>query len=186
MIRTGLLLAAGASRRFGSDDKLLASLCDQPVISYAAAAMRNTSLERRIAVITNPDLRPFLSGFELIEIASRVQSDSLIAGIKAAGSTDRLLIALADMPLITSQLLEQVVARTTDEFPAACHDGEQTSPPACFPQSWLALIAAASGDRGAGKLIRDLPEDSLILAPGLLADIDTSADLARMEIQLQP
>lgn len=185
MIRTGLLLAAGASRRFGSDDKLLAPLCDRPLVSHAVAAMRTTSLERRIAVITNPALRPFLSGFELIEIAPGSQSDSLIAGVKAAGSPDRLLIALADMPLVTSQLLERVVARATIDCPAACQESGQTSPPACFPQSWIGGIAEASGDTGARRLLRDLPKSSLVSAPDLLMDVDTPADLARAESHLR-
>lgn len=186
MTRTGLLLAAGASRRFGAEDKLLAVLHDRPVIAYAAGAMRQASLEHRIAVIANADLRPFLSGFDVVEIASGTQSDSLIAGLNAAGTPDRLLIVLADMPLVTSELLGQVVARVSDSQPAACHDEGLPMPPACFPKNWLARLADASGDRGAGRFIRDLPASALIPARGMLADIDSLADLARLEEQPRP
>lgn len=186
MTGTGLLLAAGASRRFGADDKLLAVLHDRPVITYAADAMRRAPLERRIAVITNPDLRPFLSGFDVVDIAPGTQSDSLIAGLKAADVPDRLLIVLADMPLVTSELLGQVIARVSDSQPAACHDEGPPMPPACFPKNWLARLADASGDRGAGRFIRDLPASALIPARGMLADIDSLADLARLEEQPRP
>lgn len=184
MIRTGLLLAAGASRRFGLSDKLLALLRDRPVITYAAEAMRQTPLQRRIAVITNPDLRPFLSGFDVVEIASGTQSDSLIAGLKAAGAPDLLLITLADMPLVTSELLGQVVATVSDGQPAACHDKGPPMPPVCFPKDWLLRLSDLSGDRGAGQLIRELPASALIPACGMLADIDNLADLERLKRQL--
>lgn len=185
MIRTGLMLAAGASRRFGPDDKLLALFRDRPVIMHAAKAMRQTPLEHRIAVIANPDLRPFLSGFDVIEVAPGTQSDSLIAGLKAADTPDRLLITLADMPLVTSELLAQVVTGVSGGQPAACYDDAPPMPPVCFPKDWLARLADVAGDKGAGRFIRELPASALIPACGMLADIDSLADLERLEAQLR-
>ena len=69
MIRAGLLLAAGASRRFGPKDKLLSPLRGRPLIAHAAEAMRRAALDRRIAVIANPDLAPHLAGFEIVAVA---------------------------------------------------------------------------------------------------------------------
>ena len=41
----GITLAAGLSRRFGSDDKLLAPLWGQAVASYSAKAMLDAPLD---------------------------------------------------------------------------------------------------------------------------------------------
>lgn len=177
MIRAGLLLAAGASRRFGAADKLLATLHGRPLIEYAAAAMRNAGLDRRFAVIANPDLRRYLTDFHIVQIDPGTQSDSLRAGLAAAGQPDRLLIALADMPDVTAAHLDRVLVRTRDDRPAASRGDGRPMPPACFPQAWLRRLAMLAGDRGAGHLIRDLPAAALVQAKGLLADIDRPDDL---------
>lgn len=181
MMRTGLLLAAGASRRFGAADKLLAPLDGRPLVAHAAQAMQMAALDRHIAVIANPALRPHLDGFKIVEIEPCEQSGSLRAGLQAAGETDRLLIALADMPRITSELLDRVVAATTDERPAASRDDGPPMPPACFPRDWFGRLSELTGDQGAGRLIRDLPTEALVNAPGLLTDIDTVSNLAKMK-----
>lgn len=178
MIRVGLLLAAGASRRFGAEDKLLATLNDRPLITYAAQAMRGAGLDRLIAVVANPALKPYLDDFEIVEIESPEQSVSIRAGVVAAGDFDRLLIALADMPGITCTLLKRLLEAAADSRPSASYGIGPPMPPACFPAAWLSRLSGLSGDRGAGALIRDLPPDSLIYAPELLQDIDTVEQLS--------
>ncbi|MFC0200667.1 nucleotidyltransferase family protein [Paracoccus rhizosphaerae] len=172
MIRAGLLLAAGASRRFGPDDKLLARLRGRPLLLHAADALRQVPLDRYVAVISNPSLGPLLEGFEVIVIPQGGQSDSLRAGLAHLDHPDRLLIVLGDMPDVTPSLLSQVLAHASDDGPSASHDGQHPMPPACFPRSQLPLLAALSGDRGAARLLRDLPPERLIAAPGQLRDID--------------
>lgn len=178
MMRTGLLLAAGASRRFGPEDKLLAPLRGRPLVQYAADAMRHAPLDDRVAVIANPALRPLLGGFRIVVTEKGAQSDSLRAGLAHAGQPDRLVIALGDMPDVTSDLLSQVLDLAIDDSAAASHDGQRPMPPACFPRAWLPRLAGLSGDRGAARLLRDLPEKRLVHAPALLRDVDLPRHLA--------
>ncbi|MGP9805263.1 nucleotidyltransferase family protein [Paracoccus sp. NSM] len=178
---TALLLAAGASRRFGAEDKLIAHHRGQPLIAHGAAALRATRLAQRIAVIANPALIPHLAGFRIVTLppgTAPLHSTSLRAGLAAAGQPDRLLIALGDMPGITPAHLQAIIDRTTPDRPAASTNGRAILPPACFPRAVLPRLAALTGDRGAASLLRDLPEGQLILAPDLLADIDSPGDLA--------
>ncbi|WP_378944673.1 NTP transferase domain-containing protein [Paracoccus sp. R86501] len=177
MIRTGLLLAAGASRRFGPEDKLLAGYRGRPLVSYAADAMRAADLDDRVAVVTNDAVAAHLQGFRIIRIEQGQQSDSLRAGLAAVGDPDRLLIALADMPLVTTAHLDAVLKLARDDAIAASHDGSTALPPACFPRSKLPALATLKGDQGAGRLLRDLPQDAFVHAPDLLIDIDTRHDL---------
>ncbi|WP_405405262.1 nucleotidyltransferase family protein [Paracoccus sp. Ld10] len=168
----GLLLAAGASRRFGPSDKLLAQVAGMPLVAHAAQAMRDTTLNDRIAVITNAALTPWLDGFHIVLIEQGQQSDSLRAGLAVAGSPDRLLIALGDMPDVTASHLTQVIDRSADGLPTCSHDGTAPLPPACFPRDWLARLAQLTGDQGAGRLLRELAPDRYVPAPGMLRDID--------------
>lgn len=178
---TGLLLAAGASRRFGDANKLLAPLAGRPLVAAAAEAMRALPLDRRIAVISDARLIPLLDGFHIVQISQGQQSDSLRAGLAAAADPARLLIALGDMPLVTTAHLAAILATCTDDLPAASRNQDSgPMPPACFPRSWLDRLGALTGDQGAGRLIRDLPDAQLITARDLLSDIDTREDLARL------
>lgn len=180
-VRTGLLLAAGASRRFGPENKLLVPLDGRPLVAHAAEALRAADLDRRIAVVSADGLVAHLGGFEILRIPRGEQSDSLRAGLAAAGRPHRLLIALGDMPRVTSALLDKVLAICTDHLPSASRDADgPPMPPACFPAGWLARLAVLAGDQGAGKLLRDLPPSQLIDATGLLPDIDTPESLTRL------
>ncbi|TJZ94066.1 nucleotidyltransferase family protein [Paracoccus gahaiensis] len=178
MIRTGLLLAAGASRRFGPQDKLLALLHGQPLVTHAADALRDTPLDHRIAVIAHPELARLLDGFEIILIPPGQQSDSLRAGLQAAGQPDRLLIALGDMPDVTAAHLTRILTAATEDLPACSHDGTAPLPPACFPQARLADLHSLNGDQGAARLLQDLPPTQYIDARSLLRDIDTPDQIA--------
>ncbi|WP_410219210.1 NTP transferase domain-containing protein [Paracoccus sp. (in: a-proteobacteria)] len=177
MIRTGLLLAAGASRRFGPQDKLLAPVRGRAMVIHAAEAMSGADLGHRIAVISNPELAPLLGAFTIVTISPGQQSDSLRAGLAAAGLVHRLLVALGDMPDVTAGHLDHVLRTATDVLPAASHDGQSPLPPACFPAASLRALRSLSGDQGAGRLLRDLPPEQLVHAPGLLRDIDRTGDL---------
>lgn len=177
---TALLLAAGASRRFGPEDKLLARHRGLPLIAHAAGALRGMPLGDRIAVIANPALVPHLDGFRIVTLppgTQPLQSASLRAGLGAAGQPERLLIALGDMPDITPGHLADLVARTGADLPAASTDGTAILPPACFPQAMLPRLAELSGDRGAATLVKGLPPSQLVLAPALLRDIDRPEEL---------
>ena len=178
-----VLLAAGASRRFGAADKLLAGLRGRPLVAHAAAALRQSGLAPLIAVTTNPQVAALLPEFRIVrpDLPDPAQSDSLRAGIAAARALGaaRVVVALGDMPDVPPDLLRAVAARATDTLPAAATDGARVLPPACFPAALFDALLVARGDRGARGLLAGLPEAQRVpAAPGALRDIDTPADLA--------
>ena len=178
----GLVLAAGASRRFGVADKLLAPLGGRPLASHAAAAARASGVGRWVAVTSAPEVAALLGCFEIVTVPRGcLQGESLRAGMAQVldGEPAGVVVVLADMPRVTGALIDAVVARATAHGAAACVDAARRSPPAAFLPEHFAALSAAEGDRGAGALLRRLPADALVPADGLLDDVDTQADLRR-------
>ncbi|MGI1661691.1 nucleotidyltransferase family protein [Palleronia sp. KMU-117] len=183
MITAGLLLAAGRSTRFGANNKLLAPLRGRPLLCWAAGTLGALPLDHRIAVTADRRVAALLPGFDVVTTqAGSDQSASLRTGVARAQAlgADLLLVALADMPLITPDLLEGVLRRARRHGAAAASEGALRAPPAAFAAGHFDALLALTGDRGAGALLRDLPNETLEPAPGLLADVDTPADLAAL------
>jgi molybdenum cofactor cytidylyltransferase len=183
----GIVLAAGNSRRFGVQDKLLTSLKGQPMAAYSAEAMREATLDARLAVVSNPDVGEIFAGFKILPPKTGdggAQSSSLIAGVTTAiqmGASE-VLIALADMPLVTSSDLGQV-ASATRRLGGACTvidlpNGLKYLPPAGFSKIHFDALLGLSGDQGASSILRGFQGESLIhLLPGHLIDIDRPEDM---------
>lgn len=177
----GIVLAAGQSRRFGPENKLLAELRGRPLASYSAEAMRAAPFEHRIAVFSDPTVGGLFEDFIPVRVAAGVpQSESLKAGVTKALvlSPERIVVTLADMPLVTASLLDAVDARCAALGAAASTDGQRRSPPAGFDGRHFPALLSMTGDKGAADLIRRLPSEALVHADGLLADVDTGSDLA--------
>ncbi|MEM1129218.1 MAG: nucleotidyltransferase family protein [Pseudomonadota bacterium] len=182
MITAGVLLAAGRSRRFGQDNKLLTPLGGRPLIAYAANALVAQRPDLLVAVVADPDVESQLRGFTCVPVAghSPKQSDSLRAGIKFASTSgaDRALVVLADMPFVSSGLLKDLCDRCGETTPSAASDGIRVSPPACFPRRAFDRLLSASGDQGGRAILRALPDEAKVRVPErALFDVDTSAEL---------
>mgnify|MGYP003627092837 CR=1 FL=1 len=183
MKTVGLLLAAGHSRRFGAEDKLLADFRGRPLIRHAADALRAAGFDALVAVVGTDAVAAELGGFTVIRPETGVadQSTSLRAGIRFIDATDAnaVVVALADMPLIGAGHLRAVAAHLRSDRPAAATDGKRPMPPAGFPRAMFAALLSSTGDRGARTLLRGLPQGALVAVdPGLLRDIDVPTDLA--------
>lgn len=175
---TAILLAAGASTRFGAANKLAAPLGGVPMALHAASTLSAIPFARRIVVCADPLPLDWPSlGFEAVHIeGERRLSASIAAGIAALRVSDctACLIALADMPFVPRAHFEALVARS--EPVVATGAGGRAMVPALFGrESWDAL-ASLSGDEGARTLLRDAPR--VEAAADWLIDIDTAADLA--------
>ena len=183
----GLILAAGAGRRFGGT-KQLADLRGRPLLEYAIEAM--------LAV---PALDPVLVvlGHAADEIVARVdfgeaevvvceewergQAASLRHGIAGLSEADAAVITLGDQPFITPQ----VIAGALDQLGRcdavrATYDG-QPGHPVVLGRSVMDAVTELEGDVGARDLlarfrVRDWEAGHLCSA----ADIDTREELSRL------
>lgn len=188
-----LLLAAGSSRRFGPDNKLLALLDGKPVVRRTAEALAASRVSR-IVVVTGADanlvataLDGLGAGFVHNPVHDQGMGASLAAGI---ASLDReaagVLVCLGDMPLVSSALIDTLIHafRSTGcariVLPTST-DG-RAGHPVLWPRPCFSDLAALSGDRGGKHLLARhaaLVERVAVTGENAFADIDTPADLRR-------
>ncbi len=171
-----VLLAAGASSRFGPANKLHADLGGRPLVTHAATTLRAVGFGGLIAVC-GPATAPMLDGFDVVinDAPGEGQARSIRLGVAHALTfdVDAVLVALGDMPFVTEAHLRALLAADGD-MAASALDG-QAMPPALFSRTRAQALLGLEGGRGAGRLLADAT-----LVPGdaaLLADIDRPSDL---------
>ena len=180
-----ILLAAGTSQRFGTDDKLLAPLAGEPLALHAARHIVKLAPRRRIAVCRDDHgtLAQLLAahGFEIVANPhpERGLSRSLSCGIAEAarGPDVAAMVCLADMPFVGTGHLRKLIARFDPVVAplVASTNGHAAMPPALFARPLFEMLRSGEGDRGGKALLADA---TLVPAPASeLADIDRPDDL---------
>ena len=182
-----ILLASGLSRRFGSDDKLLALLNGKALGSYAAKLF--STQRTRLHCAVTPSNAPARTGLYrnhgwhiLPNPAPEIgQGRSLAIAAKHLLSTDATaaLIILADMPFVTETHLEALIDVAPPQHAMMSQCGEILQPPAFFPRSTFSQLAHATGDVGARAIFKHLPDAATFpIASAMARDVDTQLALA--------
>lgn len=186
-----MLLAAGASRRFGDENKLLVEIEGVPLVRRAAEQLVSSRVDRIIAVTGyEADLvRAALTGLDLQfaenthyarGMASSIKCGLAILGENASGA----MIVLADMPGTRQALLNELIGIFEEEhcekivYPER-EDGSQGNP-VIWPSRYFSELRKLQGDVGARHLIRqyrDATQPVRVKANSVLDDIDTPGDL---------
>jgi len=184
---TGILLAAGSSRRFGSS-KLLAQLPDGiPLVLAVLRRLRR--VVNSVIVVVHPLDRvlPELLVAEQVQVVVCQNADagmgaSLAAGVAASADASGWLIVLADMPAIQISTLQRVVqALDNGAVLAAPFHAGQRGHPVGFHSSVRDELLALSGEAGARDILTRRAAALTRLDvddAGILLDVDTSADLS--------
>jgi len=190
----GILLAAGFSRRFGIEDKLMQPLPDGRALALASAQNLLAALPRTVAVI-RPQAKALgallaAAGADVVvcDVRETEMADSLGIGVRHAAryaeALEGCVIALADMPFIRPQTIVAVADALADgaRIAAPCY-GQQRGHPVGFAAGLREELENVRGDEGARSVlqrhrqaVRLLPVDD----PGILTDIDTPGDLSRV------
>ena len=180
-----ILLAAGASSRFGSN-KLL-----HPIggVTIAQASARNlaAAMPRPLAVI-----RPHAQALEAVlraegcEVVVCPDADdgmgvSLACAVRASAAADGWIVALADMPFVKPSTIALIAGHVARGAPVAAPVFRgQRGHPVCFSSSLRGELLSLAGDEGARRVFqRHGGPQNLVEVddPGVLRDIDVPADI---------
>ena len=171
---SGIILAAGASRRMGRN-KLLLPLEGRPLLQHALDAAASARLDE-IVLVLGPDSDALREALDLpnqppIRVAinpdpSAGQSRSLRAGLAAADPrATAAAILLGDQPRVTGELIDRVrEAFLAGEAPVArpvyCGPRDRTVPghPVLVARRIWPEVEKLSGDEGMRSLLDRRPE----------------------------
>ncbi|MGZ5822597.1 MAG: nucleotidyltransferase family protein [Hyphomicrobium sp.] len=190
-----VLLAAGASTRFGTANKLVAEINGLPLVRAVADAVLDAGVAE-LVVVTGSEPGPIeraLDGLSIRFIHNARWQDGMGSSIAAgvAALRDRVdagFIVPGDMPLLTVGLLRSLITAFERHSGApivytATPDGAQRNP-VLWPSRLFPELRALSGPAGAKALLRPLLAESVAVAcdPVIFIDIDTPADLLRAAV----
>ncbi|MEO5861989.1 MAG: nucleotidyltransferase family protein [Burkholderiales bacterium] len=189
---TGILLAAGAGKRFGGG-KLQQLLPDGLAICVASVRNLAAAVNQVIAVVRPGDeaTRALLGAERNLQIvvcerAEQGMGHSLAAAVAASPIDANWVIALGDMPLIKPDTIRAVAAAIEQGAPFAMpvYKGRRGHPVGIHSRFRAALLTL-EGDAGARAIIaKHEPQIHLIETkdPGVLVDVDTVSDYQKLSI----
>jgi len=191
----GLVLAAGAARRFGAP-KQLARLDGRPLLEHALRAATSArgvapvvvtlgaNAEEIVAAVDLHGARPvFVEGWE------EGLSASLRAGVAALDNegVDAIVVTLGDQPLVTAGAIERVAAAASGSAPAArAMWGGAPGHPVLLTRPLFAAVARASGDEGARTALAGVEIAEIDCGPAAVTDVDTPEALERVAAGVDP
>lgn len=189
-----LILAAGASRRFGSP-KQLVRIDGRPML-HAVVSRAVEVAGHSVSVVLGAhaaELAPLLShspaGIVINRDWEQGMSSSIRAGLaRLPGTADGVMILLVDQPSVTTEDLRRLVGawRRQPDYLVAAQYGTTTGAPAIFPRWSFRELGELRGDRGAGALLQR-HADRVVRVPIAAAalDVDTPEDLLLIERQAE-
>lgn len=192
----GVVLAAGRSERFGTENKLLATVDGEPLLRRATRPLVGACTDG-VTVIVGHDATLVSAAVDGLDVRVHKnpdyregQSTSVRAGVEAvleqesadeAGKVDAIVFGLGDMPdvsVTTVNALVEAYETGAGDAIAATYDGQRGNP-VLFDRQYFDALTELSGDRG-GRGVLSTSEDAIRLVvddPGVLRDVDTHEDI---------
>lgn len=179
-----VVLAAGASRRFGAANKLLQPLAGKPLLCHTLDLVQGLPIAPKVAVCS-AETAPLAeaAGFTVLlnpqpELG---QSHSLRLGLANCRKSDGCLFLTGDQPFLSADTLQRLIAAWQSEPNGiwGCDFHGHFSIPSIFPAAVYDELLSQGGDVGGREVMRAHPElvHTISAPPQEHFDIDTQADL---------
>lgn len=184
-----VMLAAGNSRRFGSN-KLLYTVGGEPMYRHilgelekVKAKLESQDIQCQITVVTQYDEIAEDAGKRGAYVLYNLHPDegissSLRIGLRSTREADACLFAVSDQPwLCSGTILELIKLFLKEQKGIACVEhNKKTGNPCIFSRKYYRELLELTGDTGGKKVIRNHRQDTAVLeVPDKkeLKDIDT-------------
>ena len=201
-----ILLAAGRSRRFGEQNKLLANVAGRPLVLHVASAFAHAMPTARRILVVGPDGADICSACaaQVTETAlnpapERGLASSIAVGVRALLDAETrvagVIVSQTDMPGLTAGVIERLLdafataGRGRIVFPTDRTGRQRT--PVVWPASFFERLAKLEGDSGGKSLIAEAASRGQTAAVELgsheadaVVDIDTQSQLADWRARL--
>lgn len=169
MTTAGLVLAAGAGRRFGQP-KAPVVIDGDRLVDRAVRVLRDGGCDP-VVVVLGAWLGD-VAGARTVENPDWAQGmgSSLRVGLAALSEmdADEVIVTLVDLPGLTSPAVERIL-RADATIAQATYHGERGHPVKFAREHWSAIAATAEGDKGAREFLRGR-SDVVLVEVGDIAD----------------
>lgn len=186
-----VVLAAGGSTRLGQPKQLLTRQGEGLVHRVVRLSLELAPSQVLVVVGANAQaVTSSISGLDATPVTNHHWESGLASSLQVAGThllptVAAVMVVACDQPAIEHSHLQALLlgARASASGCAGTCHGNALGIPAVVPRAWF-NAAGATGDRGFGARLRQLPIDAVhaLQAPELALDIDTPEDLARARL----
>ena len=195
-----IVMAGGMGKRFGKDEKPLTSLLGKPLIHYVLNALLGSQNIERIFVATSPRVKrttDWICDFEkehekvgIIETEGVGFVHDMVMAVEKAGSKGPVLIMMADLPLVTSGLIDRIIKKYSEAGTPALSVHMNLDvftrlglrPDTVFHKNSSFIVPCGINILDAGRIHEEQEDYNLILDDEELAlNVNTRADLAVCE-----
>ena len=189
---SGILLAAGESRRMGKP-KLLLPWKQATIIEEVVDGYLKSTLSELIVVVgeNKKSIKEVLQAkpVRIVEnpLYRQGMSTSIRAGVLAASiETEGYCIGLGDQPLITTKVIDLLITSFLKDrtgIAVLSHQGKRGHP-VIFSAAFREALCSLNGDLGGRTLIEQYPSEVRYVEAGsksIFLDIDTPEDYQKLD-----
>lgn len=187
----GVILAAGASTRFGRCKQLL-DWKGKPLLAHVTDVALQAGLDPVVIVLGCQAKKtyPVLGDRPVQRLVNwrwqEGMSTSVQTGLTAVPpQADGVLFLQGDQPRITVELLRAIISRFEQTESSIVHPvgNGQRGTPVLFPRRFFPELSAVTGDEGGRSVIKRHPKEVATVSvdnPGILDDVDTPTDYEQL------
>ncbi|KCZ72565.1 GTP:adenosylcobinamide-phosphate guanylyltransferase [Candidatus Methanoperedens nitroreducens] len=118
-----VVMAGGMGRRLGKDEKPLTMILNRPMIHYVLSALIGSKNINHIFVAISPGVKKTIqwlldfikehdnASIGMIQTPGKGFVNDMVLAVEKAGITGRVLIIMADLPLVTPELIDRIIQK---------------------------------------------------------------------------